>query len=128
MSTKSGRLAWILLAFAMLAALGITLLLFRDRPQIRPVSAEEEAAAASRLFEDRFTGPAYFHATSPEGWIDHAEAHVQLADIAKARNLDPAAVEEVRRLIERMTEPHPYRPIGGGRLKASRLNLALDGR
>lgn len=128
MNTKPGRIAWIILAVALLAALGGIVLVLRDRPDIRPVTDEEEEAAANALFADRFSGPGYFQAASPDGWIDHADAYAQVPEIAKARNLDAGAVTEVGRLIERMTEPHPYRSVGGGRLKASRLNLALDGK
>ncbi len=132
MNTKPGRIAWIILAVALLAALGGIVLVLRDRPDIRPVTAEEERKAAEIVLSERFEGTRYFQPTAsdesgkPDLWIDPSEALKQVPGIASARKLDADKTRRLSALVDRMTEAHPFRSVGGGRVKLNRLNLALD--
>ena len=99
---------------------------------IRPVSESAEKAAAEALLAAKLTGPGYFNASANttlqngELWIDVTNAWPQVPRIAAARKLDPEGTREIGRLIEKLSEPHPYRVVGGERVNLLRLNLSLD--
>ncbi|MCX6866548.1 MAG: potassium-transporting ATPase subunit C [Verrucomicrobia bacterium] len=99
---------------------------------IRPVSELTEKAAAVALLAAKLTGPQYFIAppntTLEDGelWIDVTDAWPQVPRIAAERKLDPERTRAIGRLIEKLSEPHPYRVVGGERVNLLRLNLSLD--
>jgi potassium-transporting ATPase KdpC subunit len=101
-------------------------------PRVHPVSDLEERDAAELSLAERLSGPRYFHAaadTKPEEgvlWLSAEKALEQVPRIVEQRNLDQHGAAAIRQLIEDLSEPHPYRVVGGARVKLSRLNLSLD--
>jgi len=123
---------WIIAAFTALAVGTIVLI---ENPRVRtvhPVSTCEETAAAEALLAAKLSGPRYFKpkvALELEGsghwiWID--DACSQVPRIVAERKLGPAGEQAVRQLIVKLSEPHPYRMVGGQRVNLLRLNLSLD--
>lgn len=134
MNTKSRR--WIpgcLIALVLTLAAAASIFFFYPNDHaIRPVSDRAEKATAETLLAHKLSGPRYFNASaeaSPDDgglWIDVADAWPQVPRIAAERKLGPAATRELGRLIEKLSEPHPYRVVGGERINLPRLNLSLD--
>ena len=94
---------------------------------------EKEAGVA--LLAEKLTGPGYFHQVDTasefsqgEGgpWIAPGSALDQVDRIVRERKFDRVRTEKLKRLIGKLTEPHPSRVVGGERIQLVRLNLALD--
>lgn len=104
----------------------------RQRDMIRIVSPREEAAVAETLLGEKLSGPRYFNASFGENfeeggpWIGVVDAMAQVPRISSERKFSPDVTHKLGMLIERMSEPHPYRSVGGERIDLTRLNLSLD--
>lgn len=123
---------WIIATLMALAVAATVIMLQPRKPVVEPVSATDEAAAAEALLAAKLSGPRYFNpqvdvALEDRGrWIEVFDAVSQVPRIAAERHLGPEAVQAVRQLIVELSEPHPYRMVGGQRINLLRLNLSLD--
>lgn len=129
---KSKAWRWIITWVAISLLAVVCVATYRQQQSVRIVSPAEEAAVAEALLGEKLSGPRYFNATlggiQEEGgpWIGVTEAIAQVPRIATVRKLSPGATQKLRRLIDQMTESHPYRSVGGERIDLPRLNLSLD--
>ena len=120
------------IAFALVLAVPVSVKLLQERSGVQAVSLKDERAAAESLLADKLSGPEYFTVpaeTRPEDgilWIDVDEALKQVPGIVEQRKLGPGSEQAVLRLIGQLSEPHPYRMVGGKRINLPRLNLSLD--
>ena len=129
---KSKFRRWIVLAAIVAAVTVAVIIKFQAKQSVRSVSSREEIVAAESLLARKLSGPRYFNAPlagineAGGPWIDVSDASSQIERIARERQLGPDATVEVRRLVEQLAEPHPYRMVGGMRINLPRLNLSLD--
>ena len=93
----------------------------------------DEKRVAMIALEDMQSGPGYFHAeadTQPDEqgirWIEPDKAAAQIDRVLRERKLAEGEREELTKLINEVSEPHPSRTIGGNRVNLARLNVALD--
>jgi len=123
---------WLVAAVTTVAVAAITFIPYPRKPSIHPVSPREETAAAEALLAAKLSGPQYFNphvviALEDNGhWIEVADAWSQVPRIVAARHLSPEAEHPLGRLLAKLSEPHPYRVVGGQRINLLRLNLSLD--
>jgi K+-transporting ATPase c subunit len=130
MNTTTRR--WLIISVIALAAVAAMVNQYPRQAALQPVSCEEETAAAEALLAAKLSGPRYFSpqvvvALEDHGrwiWID--DACSQVPRIVAERKLGPAGEHDVRQLIVKLSEPHPYRMVGGQRVNLLRLNLSLD--
>lgn len=101
----------------------------------RNLNIPDEKKAGVALLAETLTGPRYFQGPehpsdflTGEGgpWIAPEDAMKQVERVAQERRYDAAQTEKLKKLIEKLTEPHPSRVVGGDRIQLVRLNLALD--
>jgi K+-transporting ATPase c subunit len=129
---KSKLWRWLLLTAMVAAVVAVGIVKFRGQSDVRPVSPREQFAVAEKLLAEKLSGPRYFNvpasATNEESgpWIDVKDARSQLQRVVAERKLGPEDARKVERLIEKLTEPHPSRMVGGERINLPRLNLSLD--
>jgi len=122
---------WVVLIVTVFAV-AAAIVCYRGHRDPHPVSQGEEVAVAERLLAEKLSGPRYFNvpvsATREEGgpWIGVNEARAQVPQVAAERKLGEAGARKIERLIEKLTEPHPSRMVGGERINLPRLNLSLD--
>lgn len=120
------------IAFALALAVPVSVMLLREPSDVKTVSKDEERAVAESLLAARLSGPRYFNApagTRPDRgviWIEVDEALKQVPGIVNERGLGDGSGQAILRLIEKLSEEHPYRMVGGKRINLSRLNLSLD--
>lgn len=123
---------WFILWGAVLLLVVAFVAKFREQDDVRIVSPREEAAVAEALLGEKLSGPRYFNLplgkAGEEGgpWIGVSEVVDQLPRIAKERNLSGEETRKLGLLVNQMSEPHPYRVVGGERIDLTRLNLSLD--
>lgn len=97
-----------------------------------PVSIDAERAAADAVLAEKLSGPRYFNAPAdgvPEDggpWIKVHEARAQIPGIVAERKLGPDGERALDQLVDKLTEHHPSRVLGGTRIHLLRLNLSLD--
>ena len=120
-------LAGLLLLLAGIAAVGWFAASENDAP------IPDEKRVAMIALEDMQSGPGYFHAEGDSlpdeqgiRWIDPDKAAAQIDRVLRERKLEDGEREELTKLINEVSEPHPSRTIGGNRVNLARLNVALD--
>lgn len=90
----------------------------------------DEKAAGVALLAEKLSGPGYFQSTSaPEKksiYISRENALKQMSRVLTERHWDTSRTQELETLIDRVTEPPPYRMLGEDHVNLVRLNLALD--
>lgn len=129
---KSPVWRWVILTIMVVAVAVAAIVKYRAHRAVRPVSTREEVVVAETLLAEKLSGPRYFNAAisgiRDEGgpWINVTDALSQVSRVAGERMLGPEGIREIRRLIEKLTEPHPSRMVGGERINLLRLNLSLD--
>jgi len=131
---QSKRLILFAVAVVTAAVLAVgSWLVWFQKDRNPPIPDEKEAGVA--LLATTLTGPGYFHGPDRpaetllgEGgpWIAPQDALDQLERVSRTRGYAAARTEKVKELIEKLTEPHPSRVVGGERIQLVRLNLALD--
>ncbi len=126
-------LGWIVVSVMALTVAAIIRFARSPKGQaIHPVSDKEERAAAEDLLAAKLSGPQYFtpkvvSALEDCGhWIEVSDAWSQVPRIVAERHISPSAEQSLERLISKLSEPHPYRVVGGQRINLLRLNLSLD--
>jgi len=103
----------------------------RERP-MPVVTVRDERAAAEALLAEKLSGPGYFASTDADvpsdggPWIDVLVARQQVARVVAERKLGAETARDIKRLIDELAEPRPYRVVGGDRVNLLRLNLSLD--
>lgn len=132
MNSKRSIILAITIAFILLA-IGIAWFVWFRNDRNFKILDEKKVGVA--LLAETLTGPAYFHEPehsseflSGEGgpWIAPEDAMSQVERVVQERHFDPVQTEKVKKLIEKLTEQHPSRVVGGDRIQLVRLNLALD--
>jgi len=96
---------------------------------IHPVSEQAAKEVAQQLLAQKLSGPRYFSPSyweNGEPWIEVQDAWSQVPRVITERNLGPDDKLAIGQLIEKMSEPHPHRMVGGERINLSRFNLSLD--
>jgi K+-transporting ATPase c subunit len=97
-----------------------------------PVSIDAERVAADAVLAEKLSGPRYFSvpadAVPEEGgpWIKEHQARAQIPGIVAERKLGPGGERALDQLVDKLTEHHPSRVLGGMRINLLRLNLSLD--
>jgi len=90
----------------------------------------DEKAAGVALLAEKLSGPGYFQSTAaPEKksiHISRDDAIKQIARVLAERHWEASRAQELETLVERVTEPPPYRMLGEDHVNLVRLNLALD--
>ena len=129
MNTKTLR--WILVSSgtAVLTAAAIVCYKCCGDDGIHPVSEQAAIAAAEQLLVQKLSGPRYFSPSyweNGEPWIEVDDAWAQVPRVVAERNLGPDAKHAIGQLIDKMSQPHPHRMVGGERINLSRFNLSLD--
>ena len=101
----------------------------------RSFKIPDEKKVGVALLAETLTGPRYFQEPEHpseflrgEGgpWIAPEDAKNQVERVARERGYEARQAEKLEKLIEKLTEPHPSRVMGGERIQLVRLNLALD--
>lgn len=124
------RLKLLVSAVAVIALTEAGVLWWTYRPQ--PLMIPNEKTAGVALLASTQQGAGYFHTASgaadePNGpWIRFHEVQAQTDRVIRERNFSPQKIEQLQKLIAKLTEDHPSRAVGGERLQLVRLNLALD--
>ena len=131
MNSKRSIILAITIAF--LFAIGVASFVWFRNDRSFKILDEKKVGVA--LLAETLTGPRYFQEPehpaeflSGEGgpWIAPEDAMKQAGRVAQERRYDAAQTEKLKTLIEKLTEAHPSRVIGGDRIQLVRLNLALD--
>ena len=90
----------------------------------------DENAAGVALLAEKLTGPGFFqpmsYTESKGGYITREDALSQIPKVMLERRWEASRADQVRALIEEVTEPPPSRMFGQPQIKLVRLNLALD--
>ena len=122
----------VLAAMLVLAVVAIACLSPWRKQAPVPVSIDAERVAADAVLAEKLSGPRYFNAPAngiPEDggpWIKVHEARAQIPGIVAERKLGPDGERELDLLVDKLTEHHPSRVLGGTRINLLRLNLSLD--
>jgi len=129
MNTKTLR--WIVAAAAAATLTATALVYYKCRGDdgIQPVSERAALAAAEQLLAQKLSGPRYFSASyweNGEPWIEVNDAWTQVPRVVAERHLGAEGQQAIGQLIEKMSELHPHRMVGGERINLSCFNLSLD--
>ncbi|MFD0892592.1 potassium-transporting ATPase subunit C [Luteolibacter ambystomatis] len=132
---SSHRLKIITILVTLAALLVISIVRYGKILDERALEIPDEKAAGMELLTRKLSGPGYFQdvtknpgaVTGDEGpWITPDEARSQFDRVVNERKFGGDQSDQVRKLIEKLTEPHPSRLVGSDRINLNKLNLAVD--
>lgn len=132
---SSHRLKIITILVALVALLGISIVRYGKMLEERALKIPDEKVAGVELLSRKLSGPGYFQDVTKnpaaiaedEGpWITPDGARAQFDRVVRERKFGGDQADQIDKLIEKLTEPHPSRLVGSDRINLNKLNLAVD--